>query len=40
MLQTYSIVISNGLNIHRQVKINDKNEQRFGVVMTSLSSSE
>ena len=26
--------------IHRQVKINDKTEQRFGVVMTSLSSSK
>ena len=28
------------LDIHRQVKINDKNEQRFSVVMTPLSSSE
>ena len=27
---------SKGLDIHRQVKINDKTEQRFGVVMTPL----
>ena len=33
------IFISKGLDIHRQVKINDKNE-RFGVVMTPLSNSE
>ena len=33
-------VISKGLGIHKQVKINNKNEQRFGVVMTPLSSSE
>ena len=29
-----------GLDIHKQVKINDKNEQRLGIVMTPLSISE
>ena len=35
-----SCLPSRDLAIHRQVKINDKTEQRFGVVMTPLSSSK
>ena len=34
------IFISKGFDIHRQVKINDNNERRFGVVMTPFSSSK
>ena len=34
------IIISKGFDIHRQVKINDNNERRFGVVMTPFSSSK
>ena len=34
------LVISKGFDIHRQVKINDNNERRFGVVMTPFSSSK
>ena len=30
------ILISKGLDIHRQVKINDKTEERFGIIMTPL----
>ena len=33
---TSYILISKGLVIHRQVKINDKKEQRFGVVPKDL----
>ena len=34
------ILISKGFDINRQVKINDNNERRFGVVMTPFSSSK
>ena len=34
------IFISKGFDIHRQVKINDNNERRFGVIMTPFSSSK
>ena len=40
ILFIFKYLISKGLVIHRQVKINDKKEQRFGVVMTPLSSSK
>ena len=31
------MLISKGFDIHRQVKINDNNERRFGVLMTPFS---
>ena len=40
ILYCTAFLISKGLDIRRRVKINDKNERRFGVVMTPLSSSD
>ena len=36
----YATGSCNTVDIHRHVKINDKTEQCFGVVMTQLSSSK
>ena len=35
-----SIIKGANIDLHRQVKINNKTEQCFGVVMTPLSSSK
>ena len=37
---SYSILVSKGLVMQKQVKINDKIEQCFGVVMMPFSSSK